>query len=117
MRLLKLFLLFISVSFITTIASGKQVLGIGSEVVFNKHLKINKAEPKNISFFNLLIEETENSEDEDDSHTVSSFHLPFHSEFTYPHVGAIAIANAHLTYSKVSHNSTPLFIQNRNIRL
>ncbi len=117
MRLLKLFLWFVSVCFFTTITSAKQVWGLQEVVSSTNQKQIKKTEPKTLSFINLLIEETDTSEDEDDSHEVSIFHLPQSSEFTYPHVGAIALANAHLTYAKVNHNSTPLFIQFRNIRL
>jgi hypothetical protein len=117
MRLLKLFILFVSVFFFTTIASAKQVLGIQINEISATQKQIKKTESQGISFINLLIEESDNSEDEDDSHEVSLIHLPLSSEFTYPHVGAIAIANAHLTYARVNHNSTPLFIQFRNIRL
>lgn len=117
MRLLKLFILFVSVCFFTTVSSAKQVFGL-QEVVSTTHQKqIKKTEPKELSFINLIFEETDNSEDEDDSHEVSFLHLLISSEFTYPHVGAIGISDAHLTFSKVSHNSTPLFIQFRNIRL
>jgi hypothetical protein len=98
-------------------ASAKQVFGIQEVVATNNQKQIKKTEPKSLSFINLLMEESDNSEDEDDSHELSFFSLPPTSEFTYPHVGAIAVANAHLTYSKVTHNSTPLFIQFRNIRL
>jgi hypothetical protein len=117
MRLLKFFLLFISIFFLTTVGSVRQAFGIHTERVNSKHFQYNKAEPNCISFINLLCEETDTSEDEDNSHEVSILHLPQSSEFTYPHVGAIALANAHLTYAKVNHNSTPLFIQFRNIRL
>ncbi|MEY2894711.1 MAG: hypothetical protein RIS42_430 [Bacteroidota bacterium] len=117
MRLLKLFLLFVSVCLFTTIASAKQVLGLQEVVSSTNQKQIKKTEPKTLSFINLLMEETDNSEDEDDTHELSFFHLALSSEFTYPHVGAIALANAHLTYAKVNHNSTPLFIQFRNIRL
>lgn len=117
MRLLKHFILFVSVFFFTAFASAKQVFGLQNEVFKSSQKQIHKAETKGITFINLLIEETDSSEDEDDSHEVRFFHLPISSEFTCPHVGAIAIANAHLTYSKVSHNSTPQFIQFRNIRL
>jgi|GEM_PF-5153371 len=117
MRLLKLFILFVSVFFFTTVASAKQVFGL-REVASTSNLKqIKKTEPKALSFINLLMEESDNSEDEDDSHELSFFLLPPSSEFTYPHVGAIAVANAHHTYSKVTHNSNALFIQFRNIRL
>lgn len=117
MRLLKLFILFVSVCFFTTVSSAKQVFGL-QEVVSTKHQKqIKKTEPKELSFINLIFEETDNSEDEDDSHEASFLRLPISSEFTYPQVGAIASAKAHITYSKVNHNSTPLFIQFRNIRL
>ncbi|MEK6546826.1 MAG: hypothetical protein AABZ56_00770 [Bacteroidota bacterium] len=117
MRLLKLFILFVSVCCFTTVASAKQVFGLQEATTTAKHEQIKKTEPKTLSFINLLIEETDNSEDEDDTHEQSFFHLSLSSEFTYPHVGAIAAANAHLTFTKVSHNSTPLFIQFRNIRL
>ncbi len=117
MRLLKLFILFVSVFFFTTIASAKQVLGIQVNEISTTQKQIKKTGSQGISFINLLIEETDNSEDEDDSHKVSLIYLPLSTEFTYPHVGAIAIANAHLTYTKVTTNSTSLFIQFRNIRL
>ena len=98
-------------------ASAKAVFGIQSEQITKQQTTFTKSGTKGFALVNLLIEETDNSEDEDDSHEVSFFHLPFSSEFTYPHVGAIALANSHLTYAKVNHNSTPLFIQFRNIRL
>lgn len=109
--------MFVSVCFFTTVASAKQVLGIQEVITNSSQKQIKKTEPKALSFINLLIEETDNTEDEDDSHELSFFLLPLTSEFTYPHVGALAIANANLTYSKVTHNSTALFIQFRNIRL
>jgi hypothetical protein len=117
MRLLKLFLLFVSVCFFTTIASAKGVLGLQEVVSTTNQKQIKKTESKSISFINLVMEETDNSEDEDDSHELSFFYLALSSEFTYPQVGAIDITNAHLTYTKVNHNTTPLFIQFRNIRL
>ena len=117
MRLLKHFLLFVSVSFFTTIASAKQVFGLQEEVSITNQKQIKKTEPKTLSFVNLLMEETDNSEDEDDSHELSFFHLALSSKFTCPHVGAKALANAHLIRNKVNHNSTPIFIQFRNIRL
>lgn len=117
MRLLKLFILFVSVCLFTTVASAKQVFGLQEVVTTSNQKQIKKTEPKELSFINLIFEETDNSEDDDDSHELSFFLFPLSSEFTYPHVGAIAIANAHLTYSKVTHNSTALFIQFRNIRL
>lgn len=117
MRLLKLFILFVSVFFFTTVASAKQVFGLQEAGATSNQKQIKKTEPKGLSFINLLMEESDNSEDEDDSHELSFFLLSLSSEFTYPQVGAIAAANAHLTYSKVNHNSTPIFIQFRNIRL
>jgi hypothetical protein len=98
-------------------ASAKAVFGMQSESITKQQTKFTKSGTKGFALVNLLIEETDNSEDEDDSHEVSFFHLPLSSEFTYPHVGAIAVSNAQLTYSKVIHNTTPLFIQFRNIRL
>lgn len=117
MRLLKLFILFVSVFFFTTVASAKQVFGLQEVASTNNQKQIKKTEPKELSFINLIFEESDNSEDEDDSDELSFFLLPLSSEFTYPQVGAIAVANAHRTYSKVNHNPTPLFIQFRNIRL
>lgn len=117
MRLLKLFILFVSVCFFTTVASAKQVFGLQEVASTNNQKQIKKTEPKELLFINLIFEESDNSEDEDDSDELSFFLLPLSSEFTYPQVGAIAVANAHLTYSKVNHNPTPLFIQFRNIRL
>jgi hypothetical protein len=117
MRLLKLFILFVSVCLFTTIASAKQVFGLQEVVTTTNQKQIKKTEPNTLSFINMLMEESDNSEDEDDSHELVFFHLPLSSEFTYPQVGAITISNAHLTYNKVTTNSTPLFIQFRNIRL
>ncbi len=117
MRFVKHFFLFLSVFFFTTIVSAKEVFGNQKELFAKHQTNFTKSEAKSFALINLLIEETDNSEDEDDSHEISFFHLPLSSEFTYPHVGAIGISNAHLTFSKVSHNSTPLFIQFRNIRL
>ena len=117
MRFVKLFFLFLSVFLFTTIASAKEAFGIQTEQITKQQTMFTKSEAKGFALVNLLIEETDNSEDEDDSHEVSFFHLPLSSEFTYPHVGAIAVSNAQLTYSKVIHNTTPLFIQFRNIRL
>jgi hypothetical protein len=117
MRFVKQIFLFLSVVLFTTIASAKEVFGIQTEQITKQQTKFTKSEAKGFALINLLIEETDNSEDEDDSHEVSFFHLPLSSEFTYPHVGAIGISNAHLTFSKVNHQSTPLFIQFRNIRL
>ncbi len=117
MRLKKHLFLLLTLILFTTIASAKQVFGMSTEVASKTHHQVKKTDSQGISFFNLLIEETDNSEDEDDSHVGSYFHLPVLSEFTYPHVGAIGISNAHLTFTKVNHNSTPLFIQFRNIRL
>ncbi len=117
MRFVKLFLLFLPIFLFTTMVSAKAVFGMQSESITKQQTKFTKSEAKGFALVNLLIEETDNSEDEDDSHEVSFFHLPLSSEFTYPHVGAIGISNAHLTFSKVSHQSTPLFIQFRNIRL
>ncbi|MFM7020574.1 MAG: hypothetical protein ACKOXC_07220 [Aquirufa sp.] len=117
MRFVKLFFLFLPIFLFTTMASAKAVFGIQSESITKQQTKFTKSGTKGFALVNLLIEETDNSEDEDDSHEVSFFHLPLSSEFTYPHVGAIAVSNAQLTYSKVIHNTTPLFIQFRNIRL
>ena len=117
MRLLKLFILFVSVCFFTTVASAKQVFSLQEVASTSNQKQVKKTEPKELSFINLIFEESDNSEDEDDSHELSFFIFPLSSEFTYPHVGALAIANANLTYPKVTHNSTALFIQFRNIRL
>ena len=74
MRLLKVFLLFVSVFFFTTIASAKQVFGLQVNEITQTQKQVKKTEPNTLSFINLLMEESDNSEDEDDSHELVFFH-------------------------------------------
>ena len=121
MRFLKVFLLFISVFFLGAIASAKETNGLTSILKTQDQFHLQKTEPKNPRFVDLVIEEIEDdtNENEDD--------ITFHSPFVAPTSRFFTFDNSHKIASQ-SKNSTAAaqkflkyltrqFIIFRNIRL
>lgn len=115
------FLLFISIFFFLVTASMKQVIGLSLGSAIENNSKVKKTEQKELSFFNLLIEEDrDNTEEEDEAEShhfyISLYDLPSHFSFNNPYAGALkSVAIPSLVAN--SSSSTPFFILFRNIRL
>lgn len=98
MRFLKVFLLFVSVFFLGAMASAKETSRLTSILKTQDQFHFQKAEPVNLRFADLVIEEIEDdtNENEDDS--------SFHSALSSPTSRLFAF---HFTYEIASRSVVP----------
>ena len=118
MRILRLFILFISVCFFTTMASAKEVFGLTQYAVSQQHTRFQQTESKSFSFINFLFEEEEEETSHENEEKFNPIKLSndYHS-FHFTHVES-RISYVHAFPKQgFSAISTPIYIVFCNIRL
>ncbi len=115
MKLNKIYLLFISLLFLTSVASKVQVDGVQASIQKEKSQQIHKTESSDYGFMDFLFEE-DTTENEDDNlftpftlHKVSSLFSPVEISISRTNTGFPTKAFAFF--------KTPIFLTFRNIRL
>ena len=115
MKLNKIYLLFISILFLTSMASKMQVDGVQASVQNEKSQQIHKTESADFGFMDFLFEEdtTENEED----NLFIPFSFSHFSSFLFQRANAFHTYSAFIPTKAIAFLKTPIFLTFRNIRL
>lgn len=115
MKLNKTYFLFISLLFLTSMASKVQVDGVQASILKEKSQQIHKTESADFGFMDFLFEE-DTTENEDDN-LVTPFSLNPVSSFLFPVNKSISSTFTGFPTKAFAFLKTPIFLTFRNIRL
>ena len=115
MKLNKIYLLFISLLFLTSMASKMQVDGVQASVQNEKSQQIHKTESTDYGFMDFLFEEdtTENEEE----NLFTPFTLSAIPSILFPAKNTFNRFYASIPTKAIAFTKTPIFLIFRNIRL
>ena len=115
MKLNKTYLLFISLLFLTSMASKVQVDGVQASIQKEKSQQIHKTESADYGFMDFLFEE-DTTENEDDN-LFTPFTLNPVSSLLFPVNKSISCTLTGIPSKAFAFFKTPIFLTFRNIRL
>lgn len=115
MKLNKIYLLFITLLFLTSMASKMQVDGVQASVQKEKSQQIHKTESSDYGFMDFLFEE-DTTENEEES-LFTPFTLSTFPSILFPLKNTFTQAYSSHATEAIAFLKTPLFIVFRNIRL
>jgi hypothetical protein len=115
MKLNKIYLLFISLLFLTSMASKMQVDGVQASIQQERTQQIHKTDVSDYGFMDFLFEEdtTENEED----NLFIPFSFSHFSSFLFLRADAFKATSTSNPIKAIAFLKTPIFLTFRNIRL
>ena len=115
MKLNRVYLLFISLLFLTSMASKLQVDGVQASIQKDQKQHFHKTESADFGFMDFLFEEdtTENEED----NLFIPFTFTHFSSFLFQRANAFHSFSAFIPTKAIAFLKTPIFLTFRNIRL
>ena len=115
MKLNKIYLLFISLLFLTSMASKLQVDGVQASIQKDQSQHFHKTESADFGFMDFLFEE-DTTENEDDNLFIP-FTFTHFSSFLFQRANAFHTFSAFIPTKAIAFLKTPIFLTFRNIRL
>jgi hypothetical protein len=115
MKLNKTYLLFISLLFLTTMASRVQVEGVQASIQKEKSHQIHKTESADYGFMDFLFEE--DTRENEDEYLFTPFTLNPVSSLLFPVNKSISSTFKRIPTKAFAFFKTPIFLTFRNLRL